>query len=761
MKPKIQHLTSRLLGVLILLMLVIANSACSETETTDSTKFIIYYTGMTEIGPSMVGTIASPTYKGSAPSDFAITQVTLEGEPYGESSFEINSSTGEISIEDTKNLSVGLYKISVSCLSGKHYYEFKDIVEVNFLKAVPDGITVEPSQLKVEYDDITNSESTVELPTAQVYTNGEHISIRNYLIANVRKGDEIIDNKKAGLCAVSNTGKISVVKGNKNIEPGIYTVDLKLTTAISGEEDEEGIFENAVEINVISKPLGLTYPTERGKLEEASEQEPNTNYKSDVPVLKGSLEGVVYSIQSVTSIGAEGTGNAQEKFNIDSKTGVISVASGHGFKQGELYEITVHVVNDFCPEGVDFKAFTLEVVEFIEPISNFSYQATNVIQAVAFEAEPTINGDDPRFEFVDLPEELNGQLSIDKVTGKVSAKKGHTLEIKSYVVKVKATNVKSNEVTPTIAELTLNVGENPNYFSYIEFGNNLGTGGTELKGEEYANQFRYRSSSEIKAITPKTDIKSGVNVTWSVQKTRKVGAVFTNGALTFNGWNDNDMSFADVVIVTATTGNAGDPTSVTRSVPLFVHYSRAENNGIRIEYTPFVLHVSPKLGGRSNVPEAVGLSDASKFTMDYARTFYYYNMSGARTEKDEALPSPEPDGSSHETGTLDAKDATNPFLKNLWYKYDSKTGSSAKDPVAYFNGTGEIIASKKTLAYVDNTTGGKCAVVVNPSVWYDHGWANGFFIAQMTYSAEGVTNGLKDKGIKSFPFVIWLDTNVK
>ncbi|MDD3037407.1 surface glycan-binding family protein [Bacteroides sp.] len=761
MKPRMQHLTSRLLGVLILFTLVIANSACTETETTDSTKFIIYYTGMTDIGPSMVGTIASPTYKGSAPSDFAITQVTLEGEPYGESSYEINASTGEISIENTKNLSVGIYKISISCLSGRQYYEFKDIVEVNFLKAVPDGITVEPSQLKVEYDDITNSESTVELPTAQVTTNGEHISIRNYLIANVRKGDEIIDNKKAGLFAINNTGKISVVKGNKEIEPGIYTLDLKLTTAVVGEEDEEGIFENAVEINVISKPLGLTYPTERGKLEEASQQDANTSYKSDAPVLKGSLEGVVYSIQSVTSIGVEGTGSAQEKFNIDPKTGVISVAAGHGFKHGEVYEVTVHVVNDFSPEGVDFKAFTLEVVEFIEPISNFSYPATEVIQAVAFEAEPTISGDDPRFEFVDLPAELSNQLSIDKVTGKVSAKKGHTLEIKSYVVKVKATNAKSDEATPTIAELTLNVGENPNYFSYIEFGNNLGAGGTALEGEEYANQFRYRSSGEIEAITPRTDIKSGVKVTWSVQKARKVGATFRNGALTFTGWNDKDMSFADVVIVTATTGDAGDPTSVTRSVPVFVHFSRAENNGIRIEYTPFVLHVSPKLGGRSNTPEAVGLADVSKLTMDYARTFYYYNMGGARTENDEALPSPEPDGTSHETGTLDAKDSTNPFLKNLWYKYDSKASTSAKDPVAYYSGAGETIASKKTLAYVDNSTSGKCAVVVNPSVWYDHGWANGFFIAQMTYSAEGVTNGLKDKGIKSFPFVIWLDTNVK
>ena len=48
--------------------------------------------------------------------------------------------------------------------------------------------------------------------------------------------------------------------------------------------------------------------------------------------------------------------------------------------------------------------------------------------------------------------------------------------------------------------------------------------------------------------------------------------------------------------------------------------------------------------------------------------------------------------------------------------------------------------------------------------WYDHGYANGLFIAQMTYITK--TNGnmttedtkkIKDSGIKAFPFVIWFD----
>ena len=53
MRSKLLNITSRLLGVLIVIAVTIVNSSCSDTETTDSTKFTIYYTGMTDIGPSM------------------------------------------------------------------------------------------------------------------------------------------------------------------------------------------------------------------------------------------------------------------------------------------------------------------------------------------------------------------------------------------------------------------------------------------------------------------------------------------------------------------------------------------------------------------------------------------------------------------------------------------------------------------------------------------------------------------------------------
>ena len=165
--------------------------------------------------------------------------------------------------------------------------------------------------------------------------------------------------------SVSSDGTISIVRGSNAIEPGLYTIDLKLNTAVSGSDSEEGLFANALTVNVTSKPLALTYAT--GKLEEATEESGNTSFVSQVPTFKGSTDGIVYSIESVSP--------ASDKFVIDAKTGVISVAEGHGLKSGEKYSVSVRVKNDYSTEGVVFNnVFTLNVVEYIEPISNFAYE---------------------------------------------------------------------------------------------------------------------------------------------------------------------------------------------------------------------------------------------------------------------------------------------------------------------------------------------------------------------------------------------------
>lgn len=284
MKHALLKTKSRLIMSLMIVIMSVVYTSCDDTETTDSTKFTIFYSGMTDIGPSMSGRISSPTYKGNTPSDFAITKVTLKGEAYSGDCFTIDPNDGFISINSTKDMQVGLYKLSISCISGGNYYEFKDIVEINFLKAVPDGITVEPNKLQVKYNDIIDETSEVELPTAQVKTDGDHVTITKY---------EIAKSDYSKYFDITKSGKISIIKGSTALLPGIYNISLKLTTGASSED--EGIFENALEINVTSAPFGLEYTPNEDMLEAENDKSGKTSFQSNAPALKGSLEGIEYS----------------------------------------------------------------------------------------------------------------------------------------------------------------------------------------------------------------------------------------------------------------------------------------------------------------------------------------------------------------------------------------------------------------------------------------------------------------------------------
>ena len=296
-------------------VLVMTYTSCSDEDTTDTTGFALYYLGMTDIGPSMSGIISEPSYKGSVPSDFTITGITLNGESYTGNDFIINKETGAIEINSAKDTPVGLHKISISCMAGGSYHEYKDIVVVNMMKSVPDGIIIEPNEIQVEYSIVSDAKSTEELPTAQVKTDGNHVSITKY---------EIAKSEISSFFKISQTGEITIVRGS-DIAPGIHTLSLKLTTGASSED--EGIFENALTVNITSKPLGLTYEQNEGLIEVESPEEPETTFTSETPTLKGSLENITYSIQSIEP--------STDKIKIDSTTGVLSVDKNHGFEIGQ------------------------------------------------------------------------------------------------------------------------------------------------------------------------------------------------------------------------------------------------------------------------------------------------------------------------------------------------------------------------------------------------------------------------------------------
>ena len=742
------NILSRFLGVLtVMVFALLGITSCSETETTDKTDFILYYTSMTDIGPGMSSDIAQPSYKGATPSDFTITGVTLDGQAYTGNLFEINPTSGTVHIESDETTPVGVYKISVSCVAGGSTFTYNDIISVNFLKRVPEGITVTPGALVADFADIIDANSTVELPTAQVTTEQNHISITGYSISSVRLGETIVDNKKNPMFAVSSDGTISIVRGSNAIEPGLYTIDLKLNTAVSGSDSEEGLFANALTVNVTSKPLALTYAT--GKLEEATEESGNTSFVSQVPTFKGSTDGIAYSIESVSP--------ASDKFVIDAKTGVISVAEGHGLKSGKKYVVSVRVKNDYSTEGIVFNnVFTLNVVEYIEPISNFAYEMTPVTEQVEFEipVKAGFKGAEPVFVFKSISAEDKNIVSLDGKTGTISAKKGHKLTLGEHKFTVKASNDKNSET----AELIINVTENPNKFTYIRYGNNLGL----TPAENYANQFRLADKEEFNGnaefSTPETDSKK--TLTWSVSGIdvggtstwNKVKIDSKTGKLTLNALPNEQKCV--VVLVKATAGSGKKAYSIT--VPVFFHNSNADKTNGKIEYTPFVLQVNPKKGGRSVTPTITNTIDMSKFVLDFRRDPIYYNING---EYQDGTPLESGGTQKHSKGYY----KQSPFMKALWAQCGA--GLGAKAPMSYFDGKGNIKENHtdKTLGYVDNADGDKkFSVVINE--WCQRAedsqdilaWANGVVIMSMTYS-DNVTN--VNKGTETGPIVIWLDTN--
>lgn len=726
------NILSRFLGVLtVMVFALLGITSCSETETTDKTDFILYYTSMTDIGPGMSSDIAQPSYKGATPSDFTITGVTLDGQAYTGNLFEINPTSGTVHIESDETTPVGVYKISVSCVAGGSTFTYNDIISVNFLKRVPEGITVTPEALVADFADIIDANSTVELPTAQVTTEQNHISITGYSISSVRLGETIVDNKKNPMFAVSSDGTIYIVRGSNAIEPGLYTIDLKLNTAVSGSDSEEGLFANALTVNVTSKPLALTYAT--GKLEEATEESGNTSFVSQVPTFKGSTDGIAYSIESVSP--------ASDKFVIDAKTGVISVAEGHGLKSGEKYSVSVRVKNDYSTEGVVFNnVFTLNVVEYIEPISNFAYEMTPVTEQVEFEipVKAGFKGAEPVFVFESISAEDKNIVSLDGKTGTISGKKGHKLTLGEHKFTVKASNDKNSET----AELIINVTENPNKFTYIRYGNNLGL----TPAENYANQFRLADKEEFNGnaefSTPETDSKK--TLTWSVSGIdvggtstwNKVKIDSKTGKLTLNALPNEQKCV--VVLVKATAGSGKKAYSIT--VPVFFHNSNADKTNGKIEYTPFVLQVNPKKGGRSVTPTITNTIDMSKFVLDFRRDPIYYNING---EYQDGTPLESGGTQKHTKGYY----KQSPFMKALWDQCGA--GYGAKAPMSYFNGNNpKANLTDKTLGYVDNADGdNKFSVVINANQFCQHAedgqdvlaWANGVVIMSMTYS-DNVTN---------------------
>lgn len=697
----LKTLFSRGLMVLVIVLSGHFVTSCTDPETTDSTKFAIFYSGVTDIGPSMNFNLNSPTYIGAAPSDFAITKITLDDEIYSTDCFVIDTNSGSISLQNTENLPVGIYKLTISCTSNGNRHEFKDAVTVNMLAPVPDGITVEPSEVTIDFADIDNEDAT-----AQVTTDKDtHVSITKH---------EIIQEEGKEYFAITKTGKISINRDYEGeIPPGKYILNLKLTTGAG-----TGIFENAVTFNITSKPLSLLYTPNSVRAEK------NTAYVSTAPVLKGSLEELVYSIKSITPENAPIT--------IDPATGILSLSENSELEIDTECKVNVSVTNKYGSTDFD-EAFIITIVAFINPITTFSYDNQEGIQGTAFSFSPAeIDGDEVSYEFVNLPAELDKKLNIEGHSGVISTKKGNTIPINDYTIQVKARNTKNEKIT----SFKLSIKENKNYFTYIRYGNNLG-----LDEAVEASQYRVNDNNELAGLNlkPKTDAKDGVQLTWSVvikHQMKNTTINPANGELTLKGYKANQCG---MIIVTATAGK-DTPAEVSVSTPVFFNFPAT--SGIIVKYSPFAFRVNPTKGGISKAPVIEGVSDLSQFAMDYRRTFNYYSV----------------DGNSVDGQPVKGNGSFATYIWETYYKSIGKEAAvnyGARPPMSYYDNSSNLT---QAYAYVDPTS--NWAVRVNPGKWKDKNevYANGAMIGQMTFITEGGSGKVGD-GTQIFPFIIWFDPN--
>ena len=738
-----KHLITKIIMLLSVAGLAFSAVSCEPEGITDTSDFMLYYPGITDIGPSTNFNL-SPTYHGEKPSQFAIDKITLDGEAVSSECFSIDPDSGLFSMSNTDNLETGLYSFTISCVSGGKRYTFEDVITINMMKAVPDGITADPAILTVKLGDIISPSEDTVLPTSQIKTDGTSVSIKSYIMTNVRRNGVVITDYEK-LFEVSSNGVVSIIGNNPDFLPGEYVFDFKLTTYLVNEEAEEGLFSDALTINVTSEPLGITYNPAN------SEVESGYAISSEAPLLNGSLDGIQYSIKSIVRNGAETVTDAP--ITIDPTSGVISVADKNALEIGDTYTISITATNAYGTKDFD-NVYTITVVDFIEPITTLEYEnVTSAIEMVAFENPvKTMDGESVTYSFVDLPSELS-DLKIDAATGTVYAEKGNKIPLGTHNVTIKVQNIKS-EATATF---TITVVANPNMFTFVHWGNNIGL----TPATDYASQYRFTSKADMTAATIKvadSDLPEGVAVKYEIdidnsvapnEDTKKAVTINeTTGEITLGDkvWNSKQRVTMALVKVTAGSDEASQ---VSVKIPVFFECSNpitfeGSSSSISLEFTPFVYQVNPRSGGTSHAPVITGADD--NFRMEFRTNFRYGNVNG-----------PE----SHISG---APSVAGSFMRGLWDAFYAKISKSPnygqKWPMSYYQGTKDGWLNTYALGYIicktpDNPTG-DYSIRINPGVWVDATgtYANGVLIPEIAYSNDGTE---PDKAHRNLPVAIWFD----
>ena len=745
----------------MLLAVAMVFASCNKEGFTDGDKFLLFYPDITDIGPSTNMTL-KPTYHGPKPHDFKVYDVKFNGEAFQTECFTVEADNGRLNITDTDGLSVGVYSISISCKSGDQYFEFPDIIKVNMMMAVPEGITVDPSEIVLLLTQVNNVNSTEPLPTAQITTEGNHVSIKNYRIANVvRDGIKMTD--WTGFFTIDEATGLIEIEKNGTFVAGKYVFDLRLVTSAAGASSEEGLFANAFAVDIVSPPVSLAYEPEIKRVEEGSA------FVSAAPAYVASVKDLTFSLKSVYPETVPVT--------IDPVTGVLTLAAENGLQPGDQVQISIRVTNAYGTKDFD-QVTRIDIVDYIHPISKLAYNDSTVWHGTGYSLKPVeVDGDDVKFSLVDLPEALS-ELAIDEITGVISTVKGNKIEKGDYTVKVKVANDKG-EMTDEIA---LKVVDNPYFFTKVSWGNNLGL----TPSADYASQHRVSVTDAVTIPVVKADSditeQGWENISFEVVGGRLrgtsdksyvyasvdpvTGSVKTDPTKVHHSSKpENDILFKTgyVLIVKVTVG-AGTPGETVRRVPVFLDFNAPRKRSDMpdapvyiVEFTPFVFQCNPKKGGVFT-PPTIKYEDGTpiepetydSMVMTYRRGAQYWNIAGPDT---------------HVDGTPDAADNT--FLHAMWTKSYQSQGLTPAYPnvIPMYSFPANDKQAAQRLGYFESNM----SLRILPEKWVDDegNYANGVFAAQVTLSLDATTylgadlypnQAKQGSPYQMFPVFIWFDT---
>lgn len=699
--------------------------SCGSDSLVTDTSFALYYPGISEVCPG-TNINVTPTWHGEKPVDFSIIGVKFNAMPVETACFSVDSQTGVFSIGGSDNIPTGIYTIDMECRSGGVRYSYIDAITINMMKPIPDGIFLTPSEITVTLSEILEGTAD-EMPVARITTDeNRHVQIKKYLISNVYRNGDLHNETKDWFDLNPSTGVFTVLPGNSGFEPGVYTFDFKLTTYAVGSEDEDGLFTKALRLDVVSAPYALDYSP------AVSTIEIGYSGKSVKPEIKGSLDGLVYSLKSVLPDNSIG-------ITVDDATGVIRFPENSDVRKGDEYTVSVTAANAYGEMDFD-NVYTFNVTDFIFPLTVLEYDDIDeVITGVSFELPVRkMTGDEVSFSFDALPQSLSG-LKINPADGTVSCEKGTQLPVGLHEVTVFARNIKS-EIRATFH---INIVANPYMFTYVRWGNNLGLSPIE----EYGNQFRIRQGDQDLVVpVAESDIPAGAPVEFTfVNKTSgssyEMGASLgEDGTITIVPQTKGGPAARTYFGVITVTVGGDSEAAVSRQFPLFVDQA-GYVGGYSISYTPFAFRVNPRTGGTSASPVVMKEDGGAVngFTMDYRRNFYFYRLGG-----------PE----QHVEGKL----ATDTFLYAPWYKYYSSlnkaVNTGANSPMSWYgDSNGDRGWLGLCAAYVNP---GDLKLVVNPDKYVDdYGYADGVVIGTMQYNVNN--NNPVTTGTEVFPIMIWLD----